>query len=90
MRKFSGFLSMATSFSILAGCEKSEVVQNVNWYKANKKERLEVLAKCKNNPGELLSTPNCVNANRAASDVTWGAKRGIEIKPLTFERAAKK
>ena len=81
-------LIVVAILSILSGCgkEKSvEVVQTVDWYKANKAERLEMLAKCKNNPGELAATPNCINASRAASAITWGARGGIQVEPLTAE-----
>lgn len=59
-------------------------VQTVDWYKAHKAERQAVLAKCRNNPGELANTPDCVNASRAQSATTWGATGGIKAKPLTF------
>lgn len=62
-------------------------VQTVDWYKANKTERKAVLATCRNNPGELAKTPNCVNASRADSAVTWGATGGgIKVKPLTAQQ----
>jgi hypothetical protein len=76
-------ISTVTFFS-LTGCEKkaTEVVQTVDWYKEHKAERLALLEKCKSNPGELAATPNCINASRAASQITWGANKGIEVKPL--------
>jgi hypothetical protein len=70
----------------LTGCREdgpTEVVQTVDWFKAHKAERTEVLAKCKANPGELSNTPNCINARRAASSITWSARGGINVKPLT-------
>ena len=77
-------ISKVTIFAliVLIGCEKNSPVQTVDWYKANKAERLVMLEKCKSNPGELLATANCVNAHRAVSELTWGAKKGIEVKPL--------
>lgn len=77
--------SQFAAFALLAitGCEKNGIVQTVDWYKANKPERLAMLEKCKANPGELMATPNCINANRAVSELTWGAKKGIEVKPLS-------
>lgn len=84
MKFFS--ISMVVSIATLSltGCEKkaSEVVQTVEWYKEHKAERIAMIEKCKSNPGELAATPNCVNANRAASQITWGATKGIEVKPL--------
>ena len=48
------------------GCQ-SEETRSVEWYRApENKTALEAkLAECKNNPGELKGTPNCVNAFKA-------------------------
>lgn len=91
MKKLTVLLVLGT-LSMLAGCkEDKEVVQTVDWYKAHKAERAEVLAKCKANPGELAATPNCVNASRADSSSTWSAKGGIRpVKPLTADDINKK
>lgn len=75
----------------VAGCKvdgPADQVQTVDWYKAHPAERAAVLAKCKDNPGQLAATPNCVNATRAESATTWGA-RGGGIKtpmPLTADQ----
>lgn len=95
MNKFTVLLVVAGTLSMLAGCKEdkpAEVVQTVEWYKANKTERAEVLANCKANPGELAATPNCVNASRADSSTTWSAKgSGISpVKPLTADQINKK
>jgi outer membrane PBP1 activator LpoA protein len=50
---------------VLAGCGKSEPTQSVAWYQEHSKEHQEKLAECKNNPGELMNTPNCINAGQA-------------------------
>ncbi|WP_281661162.1 EexN family lipoprotein [Microvirgula aerodenitrificans] len=92
MKKSTALLVVAGTLSILAGCneKQAEVVQSVDWYKAHKAERAGMMAKCKANPGELAATPNCVNAGRADSAVTWGAKGGaISVKPLTAEQINK-
>ena len=57
-----------TALAITA-CEKSEKVQTVSWYKEHNKERMEMLEKCGDNPGELMDTPNCNNAENARSDL---------------------
>lgn len=96
MNKFTVLLVVAGTLSMLAGCKEDkpaeEVVQTVEWYKAHKTERAEVLAKCKSNPGELAATPNCVNASRADSSTTWSAKGGgiSPVKPLTADQINKK
>jgi hypothetical protein len=93
MKKITALMIMAGFLSMLSACTEQkpvEVVQTVDWYKANKPERLTMLDKCKNNPGELASTPNCVNASKAASAITWGAKGGVRLEPLTAEDLNKK
>lgn len=89
MKKFTVFLVIAGTLSILAGCKKEkpgEVVQTVEWFKANEAERTDTLAKCTSNPGELAATPNCINASRAQSSTTWGATGGIgAIDPLSAD-----
>ena len=95
MKKISTLLVFAAPLLLLAGCKREnppEVVQTVEWYKANKTERTEVLARCKSNPGELAATPNCVNAARADTSTTWSARGGgiAPVKPLTADDINKK
>ena len=58
---------------MLAGCT-SEETKTVEWYlKPENKPALDAkIAECKNNPGELKSTPNCVNAFKAAERIFTG------------------
>ncbi|EMP3151376.1 EexN family lipoprotein [Salmonella enterica] len=76
-------LVLAGALSVLAGCkeEEAEVVQSVDWYKQHTTERKDMLAKCNENPGERMATPNCVNASRADASKTWSS-RGGGIKPV--------
>lgn len=95
MKKFAVTLMVAGALAVLAGCNEEkpvDAVQTVEWYKANKAERADMLTKCKANPGELAATPNCVNASRADSSTTWSAKgAGIApVKPLTADDIKKK
>lgn len=89
MKKLTLTLATIGLLTVLSGCKEEkpvDVVQSVEWYTEHKTERAEVLAKCQNNPGELANTPNCVNASRADSAITWGAKgAGVKVKPLTAE-----
>lgn len=51
-----------------SGCGEDipkEETMSVEWYEANNAERAAKLQECKNNPGELRLTPNCVNAKSA-------------------------
>ena len=53
----------------LTGCTKEalEPVNTVEWYKAHEAEMTAMVKKCHSNPGQLASTPNCVNAQEAMS-----------------------
>ena len=77
-----------TTCVLLTGCNEDrleDLTQTVDWYKEHQAERLDMIAKCKNNPGELSATPNCVNASHAASSLMWSSRKGIEVKPLTVD-----
>lgn len=52
---------------LLVGCEaKNEAtVQTVDWYLAHDTERKAMRIECRNNPGELGQTPNCINSSLA-------------------------
>lgn len=59
----------------VVGCS-SEETKTVEWYvKPENKAALDAkLAECKNNPGELGNTPNCVNARKAFEQIFLGGK----------------
>ncbi len=63
----SGFLGVV-------GCTKEALdpVQTVEWYKQHEAERMAMIQKCMNNPGQLEGTPNCVNARGAADALFRG------------------
>jgi hypothetical protein len=62
--------------AILAGC--SEKVQTVDWYKEHEAERKEMIAKCKADPGRLMESANCINAQQAENQKA-NARRGWVI-----------
>jgi len=51
---------------LLAACD-SETTHTAAWYREHPDELKAQLAKCKDDPGRLRNTPNCVNA-AAAND----------------------
>lgn len=71
--------------SALAGCklEQGEAIQSVDWYKENTNERIERLAKCRANPGELADTPNCINAEQAESLADTSKRGSLDVQPMT-------
>jgi hypothetical protein len=61
-----------------------ETVQTVDWYKAHDAERHNMLSRCRNNPGQIGATPNCINASRGDASSVWASRGGaIKIAPLT-------
>lgn len=63
------------AISFLDGCKKDEPVQSVAWYETHTSERSAMVKKCDDDPGELMLTPNCVNASQAAVNIE-ADKRG--------------
>lgn len=61
-------------------------VKKVDWYKQHEIERKAVIEACDQNPGELRSDPNCINAKSARESLTWSSREGgIAPAPLTFK-----
>lgn len=79
MKKLLLAASAAIILMSAAGCNAEET-RTVEWYlqPENKKAWETKLEECRNNPGELEKTPNCINA-RKAFDQDF---RGGEFKPI--------
>lgn len=60
-------LGLLLAVSVLSACGSGEETRTVEWYlrPENKAVWEAKLAECKNNPGELGKTPNCINARKA-------------------------
>ena len=57
----------------LAGCneaDNSHPPKTVGWFFEHRDELAVTLKACRDNPGELAKTPNCINANEARNKVT--------------------
>jgi hypothetical protein len=57
----------------LAGCgeaNNSQQTKTVGWFFEHRNELQLALKACRDNPGELAKTPNCINANEARNKVT--------------------
>lgn len=61
------FIAFVLMISMLSACGSGEETRTVEWYllPENKSAWDAKLEQCRNNPGELGNTPNCVNARRA-------------------------
>ena len=74
IKKIAAVMAGILLFGVVA-CNAEET-RTVEWYLApENKEALDAQIKeCKNNPGELWNTPNCVNARQAAERKMRGGK----------------
>ncbi len=57
----------------LTGCneaDRSQQTKTVGWFLDHRDELAVALKACRDNPGELGKTPNCINANEARNKVT--------------------
>ncbi|MDY4284354.1 MULTISPECIES: EexN family lipoprotein [Xanthomonas] len=59
--------------------------KTVSYYSEHGEERKAVLARCRDNPGELRETPDCVNAERADAKKALARRGHLDLKPLTAE-----
>lgn len=83
MKKFALSLLVA---AVLPGCSENSPVQTADWYKIHEEERLEILSKCKANPGALAVSQDCVNARAAQNRIDFGSKNGVDAKPPIFKK----
>jgi hypothetical protein len=86
MKKLTLLLILTSTLTVFAGCKEdksAEVVQTVDWYKTNETARLDVIAKCKDNPGQLAATPNCINAITAANHISTDKRTQPQYKQRT-------
>ena len=72
-------MKMKTSILLIAvaaaltGCNEADTSQQtktVGWFLEHRDELAVALKACRDNPGELAKTPNCINANEARNKVT--------------------
>lgn len=87
-------IATALFLALLSGCgeddKQAELTRTVDWYKEYKAERSAKLEECKNNPGELSATPNCINAQKAASSLTWSKRGRPKLVPLKADQTVNK
>jgi hypothetical protein len=57
----------------LTGCneaDRGEQTKTVGWFLDHRDELAVAIKACRDNPGELGKTPNCINANEARNKIT--------------------
>lgn len=73
MKTIPSILLLITSVTGLTGCNEADTRQQtktVGWFFDHRDELAVNLKACRDNPGELAKTPNCINANDARNKVT--------------------
>jgi hypothetical protein len=74
--KRTHFTLTAVVALLTASGVSAEPVRDVAWYTAHPKERSSKLAECRNNPGKLQQTPNCINAESAQTRAWLNSSNG--------------
>lgn len=72
MRITTTILLVAIAAS-LAGCNDADQGQHTNtvgWFLDHRDELTITLKACRDNPGAIGKTPNCINANEARNKIT--------------------
>ena len=74
-------LNVVILFSVslgVFGCSREEEpAQTVTWYQQHAQEREAMVKRCADDPGHLAKSPNCVNAQQAASIEGIGSFRKL-------------
>lgn len=76
------FIALTMTASVLSGCGEKTPVRTVDWYKEHNVERTEMVAKCVTSPGELLASPNCINAKSAANHLSVEKRGYPKLTPI--------
>ena len=70
MISFLLFIALATGLTGCNEADPSRQTKTVGWFFDHRDELALILKACRDNPGELAKTPNCVNAVEARKKVT--------------------
>lgn len=61
-------LILVGSALVLAACGPAKPTRDKAYFTAHTQERAQALSDCRNNPGQLGATPDCVNAIQSDAD----------------------
>ena len=73
MKAIPSILLLIASVTGLTGCNEADTGQQtktVGWFFDHRDELAVTLKACRDNPGVLAKTPNCINASDARNKVT--------------------
>lgn len=62
--------TVATALTSCNEADNSQASKTVGWFLDHRDELAATLKGCRDNPGELEKTPNCINANEARNKIT--------------------
>ena len=80
MKQAKTLLVAVVAAVIIQGC--SETTRTAEYYLEHDVELQDKLSECKNNPGELMRTPNCINAMKARKkQINDSMFNGSGVKP---------
>ncbi|MCE4551929.1 EexN family lipoprotein [Xanthomonas hortorum] len=79
------WLAALTCGLALTSQAHADAPKTVTYYAEHNDERKTVLTRCRDNPGELRETPDCVNAERADAKKALARRGHLDLKPLTAE-----
>ncbi|MGY3413023.1 EexN family lipoprotein (plasmid) [Bradyrhizobium sp. 155] len=63
-------LSLAAALPGCSEADKSQQTNTVGWFLDHRDDLAVAIKVCRDNPGELGKTPNCINANEARNKIT--------------------
>lgn len=79
MRKLISAIAVTSTLAFsIVGCGDGPS-HDVSWYKAHDTERLAELERCHNNPGDIKNAPSCINAIKAAKQLS---QENFKLTPL--------
>ena len=68
-----------TGLFLVTACSQPVAIKEKAYYAAHADERTAQISECRNDPGGIGKTPDCVNASAAAADVEsarfWAVKK---------------
>ena len=73
MKTIASILLLTAAVAGLTGCNEADTsrqAKTVGWFFDHRDELAVTLKTCRDNPGDLAKTPNCVNAVEARNKVT--------------------
>jgi hypothetical protein len=72
---FSG-MAFALGTARAESASPQSTARTVSWYAANEQARAQMQLKCIDDPGHLMNTPDCINAQQAGVEAAYRKMKG--------------